>query len=224
PYIAAFFFPSMTAMSVMGGITPVSQFPNDKDAGGSTEWILVRYEQGTVFTRPSPYIVNFDNGRILVSVKKPSNMAFVKVGFGEIALQANGDMVVSNKDGVLRIDNLDGIGKSVTVRLNEGPFGGKAQTLSIAPGYEVVAGEHKLTAHDLHPHDGIARRNFRVLQSGNLAVSEFSVESAIKNISMIVEMTQSTSGVKERRIAGDMSKMAAVLNYMNGTQGYTEEK
>lgn len=184
----------------------------------------MRGEQSTSYTRPSPYLVNLTSGRVLVSVRKPSNLAVIKTPMGEVALSANGDVLVSYRDDALHVLNLDGIGKSVRVRLSEGPFAHKEEKVSLSPGSELVAATHKLTARDLHPPDGIARRHFKVLESGNMAVSEFSVESVMRNVSMIVEMAQNTTSIKDRRIIGDMSKMAAVINYMNGMQGYTEEK
>ena len=55
-------------------------------------------------------------------------------------------------------------------------------------------------------------------------MSEFSVDSAIKNNDLIADIRQNTTGVKERRILSDMSKMAAVLNYTRGEGGFWEEK
>ncbi len=87
------------------------------------------------------------------------------------------------------------------------------KTIQLAPGFEFVAGDRKLGGADLRPKDGIARRHFKFLEGGHLAVSEFSVDSAIKNNDLIADIRQNTTGVKERRILSDMSKMAAVLNY-----------
>ena len=98
------------------------------------------------------------------------------------------------------------------------------EILNISGGYELIAGQEKMTRSTLRPKDGIARRYQKVLENGHLAVSEFSIESAINSCDMLVDLQQKTSGVKERRILSDMSKMAAVLNYKNGSQGYTAEK
>jgi hypothetical protein len=72
----------------------------------------------------------------------------------------------------------------------------------------------------LRPHDGISRRRTKVLNQGYVALSEFSVESVLHTSSLIANMTQKESDAKEKRIISDMSKMAAVLNQVNGSSGY----
>jgi hypothetical protein len=216
------YFATMADMAAQGGIQSTSQFPREQDLGGDAHWIMVRKEDATLYTRPSPFTVDFKYGRILVGVKKPSNAALVYTPLGQVAISANGDVLVSWKDNVLRVDNLDGTGQTVKVRLDKGIFAGHPAQVAIAPGFEVTASEKTLTAHDLHPHDGVARRHFRTLQNGKFAVSEISVESAIHNVSAIVQMSQQTQGAQDRKMLSDMSKMAAVLNYMHGSDGFTE--
>lgn len=216
------YFATMADMTAQGGIQSTSQFPREQDLGGDAHWIMVRKEDATLYTRPSPFTVDFKYGRILVGVKKPSNAALVYTPLGQVAISANGDVLVSWKDNVLRVDNLDGTGQTVKVRLDKGIFAGHPAQVAIAPGFEITASEKTLTAHDLHPHDGVARRHFRTLQNGKFAVSEISVESAIHNVSAIVQMSQQTQGAQDRKMLSDMSKMAAVLNYMHGSDGFTE--
>ncbi len=214
------------AQWALAGIATLSdnQFPNINALKGTTEGILVKFLTGAVYTQPNPYTVELKEGTILVSVKKPSLMAAVKIpGFGNLSVSADGDVIVSLKDGVLRVMNLDG--KGIICQLNQGPFGGPADpTVQVAYGYELVASEKKITRADMKPKDGIARRHFKVLDNGHMAISEFSVESAINNSELIAELQSKASGAKERRILGDMSKMAAVLNYKSGTHGFKAEK
>lgn len=218
------FFASLGDLAAQGGIQAANQFPKESDLGGDAHWIMVRKEEGSEYNRPSPYTVDFKFGRILVGVKKPSNAALIYTPLGQVSVAANGDVLLSYKDGVLRVDNLDGTGQTVKVRLDKGTYAGHVAQVSIAPGYEVTASEKTLTPHDLHPHDGVARRHFSTLQNGRFAVSEISVESAIHNVSAIVQMAQQSQGAQDRRMLSDMSKMAAVLNYMHGSDGFTEGK
>lgn len=217
---------SPTAFALAGvQLLSDSQFPASGVINQNVDWITVKFKEGSVFTKPNEYTVNLQSGQILVSVKAPSKIAFVETPFGLIALAANNDALISFENGVLRILNLDGEGTSLKAQLNKGPFGGPADpTVTVACGYELVASENKITRAELRPRDGIARRFSKVLENGHLAVSEFSVETAMSSNSMIVDLQQKSSGAKERRCLSDMSKMAAVLNFKHGTEGFAVEK
>lgn len=202
-----------------------SDFPLQSNLKGPTSGISIRQTDGTVYQKVGDYVVKLVKGEILVSVKRPSQTALINTPFGSIAVGANGDIIVKYTDGVMRVMNLDGTGQTIKVQLDQGPFAGPQDpTVALAPGYEVVASEKKLTRSNLRPRDGIARRHFKLLENAHLAVSEFSVESALNASDVIADLRQSASGVKERKILGDMSKMAAVLNFKNGTQGFSVEE
>lgn len=203
-----------------------SQFPNINELKGPLDGILVKYlGANQPYDQPNPYTVQMkQDGVILISVKKPSLMGVVKIaGFGNISVKSDGDVIVSLLNGVLRVMNLDG--SDIICQLNQGPFGGPADpTVQVAYGYELVASDKKLGRAEMKPKDGVARRHFKILENGHMAISEFSVESAINNSELIAELQSKASGAKERRILGDMSKMAAVLNYKSGTHGFKAEK
>lgn len=202
-----------------------SDFPQQSGLKGPTSGISIRQTDDTVYQKVGDYVVKLVKGEILVSVKRPSQTAIIQTEFGDIAVSANGDVIVKFVDGVLRVMNLDGKGLTIKAQLDKGPFAGPADpTCAIAPGYELIASDKKLTRAVLRPRDGIARRHFKLLENGHLAISEFSVESALNASDVIVDLRQAASGVKERKILGDMSKMAAVLNYKNGTQGFSVEE
>lgn len=213
--------PALWALSGIQQI-PNSQFPKEDQLKGSGEWILVRSRPAAEYTRPTIYAVTLKTGDILVTVKRPSNMAMVSVPYGKISIASDGDAVVQFNNGILRVQNIDGLGKSVCVQVQ--PPGTEMKTIQLAPGFEFVAGDRKLSQSDLRPKDGIARRHFKLLEGGHLAVSEVSVDSVIKNNDLIADIRQNVTGVKERRILSDMSKMAAVLNYTRGEGGFYEEK
>lgn len=216
--------PDVVAAWALSGIqlVPDTSFPKDDQLKGSSEWILVRARTGAVYTRPTVFKVKLERGDILVTVKRPSNMAMIETELGKISVAADGDVIVSYNDGILRVQNLDGIGKSVMAQII--PPGQQDPTVQLAAGFELVAGTRKLTRADMKPKDGIARRHFKVLENGMMAVSEFSVESAIQSSDLIADIKQNVSGVKERRILSDMSKMASVLNYMRGEEGFQAAK
>lgn len=202
-----------------------SSFPQTSELKGPTTGISIRQTEGTNYEKLGDYVIKLVKGEILVSVKRPSETAIVETPFGNISISANGDAIIKLVDGTLRVMNLDGQGQSIKAQLDKGPFAGPADpTLTIAPGYEVVASEQTLSRSLLRPRDGIARRHFKVLENAHLAISEFSLESALNASDVIADLRQAKDGVKERRILGDMSKMAAVLNHLNGTQGFTVEE
>jgi hypothetical protein len=203
-----------------------NKFPKKEDLTGSGSGILVVGLDGSNFSRPNTFEVKLVSGELLISVKKPSQGAIVETPLGTLSVKASGDAVIRYVDGILRVFNLDGYrAMNVMVKLDKDNFGSeKRVTCTIKPGFELVASTSKLGYKELHPSDGIARRGFQSLHQGCLAISEYSVESMLKNNEIIIGMTQSESGSRERKALGDMSKMAAVLNHVNGNYGYVENK
>lgn len=206
-------------------LLPDSSFPNAAELTGPTSGITIKQTEGTSFEKLGKYVIKLVKGEILVSVKRPSQTAIVNTPFGAISISANGDVIIKIENGVQRVTNLDGTGQTIKVQLNQGPFAGPQDpTVALAPGFELIASSTKLTRSNLRPRDGIARRHFKVLENGHMAISEISVESVLRASDVVADFRQKVTGSKDRRILSDMSKMAAVLNYKNGTQGFTVEE
>jgi hypothetical protein len=200
-------------------------FPQPSDLQGNAEWILVQSKPDAKFERLTPYSVKFGSGEILVSVRRPSRLALVSTPYGDISLNCDSDVMLSFKDGVLRILSLNARGDVVKVRLNKGAYDQQsAKVISLAPGYEVVASDHVLKRHEVRVADGFARRHFKLIDDGKMAVSEVNAESVLNSSGLIAAMNQKETGSKERRLLSDMSKMAAVLNYVNGVQGFSAQQ
>lgn len=202
--------------------------------GDSDDGIIVKYLPGTDFSRPSKASVCLTEGAVLVSVRKPAAMALVTTPHGDVSIESEADVVVRYEEGVLRVMNLTGLGERVKIKVHGAEVSArvngqsysepvKNQPVSIAlkVGHEVVSADRRLTGRDLHPHDGVGRRQYVFIEADSLAVSEFSLESALSGMDLLVDLQQKVTGVKERRVLGDMAKMASVLNYMNGESGYT---
>jgi hypothetical protein len=217
---------SLAALALAGiQQIPLTSFPGQDKVGKNYDWITVLAKEGADFSKPNNYTADLKGGDIIVSVKNPSHLAFVKTPYGDIAVGANSDVMVTYNQGVLHILNFDGEGKILKVKLDQGFFAGPADpTVTIAPGYELVACERVLTRAEMRPRDGIARRYGKALEHGHMAISQFSLESAAHSVGMLLNLQQTTTGIKERRILSDLSKMAAILNYRNGEYGYTAEK
>jgi hypothetical protein len=203
--------------------------------------ILVRALNNAKYDRPSLESVTLHEGSILVSVRRPSRLGLITTPQGVVSVAADSDVIVSYHEGIVRVLNLTGMNESVKMKVHHemvqakvvtGPDSGqaapaadppKAMALAIKVGNELIVGDLPLVKSDLRPADGIGRRRFCLLESNYLAVNEFSLETVLTTSDMMVDLVQKVDGLKERRIIGDLSKMAAVLNYLNGA-GYQVEK
>lgn len=195
--------------------------PNAEDNG---DGILVRAAQGTEWEKEGSCAVNLKKGSILVSVRRPSKVALVSTHLAQASFGADSDVEVKCDDGTMRVINLSGLHQSVRVKINRSVLPGESERIvSIAPGYELILGDHKLHKAELHPHDGYSRRAFKTLDNGFAAIGEISVESVLNSSELIASLNQLQSDKREHRILADMSKMAAVLNYMNGVSGYESQ-
>lgn len=218
---------SQTQIDPLTGIQmlPDEKFPTAKDLKGSSEWILVRGEEGAQFTRPTEFSAKLIQGAILVSVRRPSHIGLVQTPLGDIALDADSDLMIKFDNNVLRVFNITARGTACKAKLGADIYTSKkgSHTVSLAPGFEMVASNERIGRREMRPGDGIARRKSQLLADGKLAINEFSVESVLSSSAIVASIAQKQSDAKEKRILGDMSKMAAVLNYVNGGYGYTVE-
>lgn len=204
-------------------LLPKSEFPKEEAASGPTSGITVKWTEGTQFDKVNEFIVKLDDGEILVSVKRPSKLALIKTPLGKVSVNSNGDVLAKFHNGVLRVTNLDGTGKTIKALFDRKGIFDTPLSVSLRAGSELVCAEKKLSRRELRPKDGLARRGFKVIENAHLAVSEISVESIMRHDDLISQLAQNTNGAKERRILSDMSKMAAILNYKNGIQGFRVE-
>ena len=191
---------------------------------GKGEGILVLSQEHADYGRPRSTVVDLKSGTILVSVRRPTNLAYVDSPIGVIALAPDSAIIVGYNDGVLRVMNLTGAGKRVKMSLDRGAFAGdKHFEVGVTPGYEVVASTSKLDRAQLRPGDKIARRHSSFLGRDNIAVNEFSLDSALDTSELIASLKQRDTTAKEQRVLGDMSKMAAVINQLRGAIGFVAE-
>lgn len=188
--------------------------PKTKDKG---DGIIVRAEEQSSTERPSPCSVKIHSGRVLVSVRRPSEVGLAITPLAEISLSSDSDVLIGAENGVVRVLNLDSRGSACKVKLGQNVLNdAKNKIISIRPGTELVFSNAKLSRHVLRPSDGIARRRSKMLEDGRIAITEFSLATVMQSCDLIVQLEQEHSNGKAQRMLTDMSKMAAVLNYMNG--------
>lgn len=203
------------------GMLVEHQFPKPEDVGGPTDFILVRAADGADFERRTPYAVKLQKGTILVSLRKPSRIGMIDTAIGKVAIYANGDSLLHFEDGTLRVMNIDGMGRSCRISLSGHTFAKLPKKIfSLKPGFEIIASDHHLKAQELRPPDGVSRKQTKFIEGHQLAISQFSVDSLLKGCQLIADMAHQDSGAKERRVIADISKMAAVLNQVEGYQGF----
>ncbi len=187
---------------------------------GDGSGILVKWIAGSKFQQLTPYSINFESGSILVSTRRPAHVALIKTKYFDISCQANSEIILKEENDVIHLMNLNGTGKAILVKVPDKSSGLNSQVMSIAPGFEFIGSNTKIATKDLYLHDGFARRGGKLLGNEQFATNEFSLETVLANSGLIVTLGQNDSHSKTKRILADMSKMAAVLNYVNGTTGF----
>lgn len=190
----------------------------------SGDAVLVRASAGTRYSKITPYTVQFDEGEALISVRKPTSLAFITFEHGQVALTPDSDILIKSVNGTVHITNFDGAGEAVKIKLN--PSSGRdedAKVIALARGYELIVSARVLKRNDIRIADGSARRHFKMLDGGTVAVCEISTESVLNSSAVVAQMVERNEGGKDHRILVDLSKMAAVLNYVNGTEGFTKD-
>jgi hypothetical protein len=196
--------------------SPENSFPK----GSDNDFLEVRGEPDASFHKDSPYAVTLESGKILASLRHPARAGFVNCQIMTVGLSGDADVLVTRTADSVRLLNISGRGQSVKVKLDAAVVSDThGNVIALAPGYEFVVCRHKLNRSEIRVADGFARRHFKVLENGQAAICEVSVESVLGGSPIIARMAQDNSD-KDRRILHDMSKMAAVLNYVNGTQGF----
>lgn len=181
--------------------------------------VIIVYREGVL------RVMNLTGPSDSVKLKVHSSGVSAKIVMGD---RDKGKMENKAEPGVAEMFGVDkggvaehaGADKAFDKHNTHEPIVSAPVAVAVKVGHELVSSDHALTRHDLQPHDGIGRRRFAFVETNVLAVSEFSLESVLTSSDLLVDMAQTTDGLRERRIMGDLSKMAAVLNYMNGGTGY----
>jgi len=211
---------SVASPGALAGIKQIADFPTDVGREGK-DFLLVRGADNSRFEKTSSYSVKFLWGEVIASTRHPSRVGLVNFELGDIALSPDADVMLKRDGDVYRIVNFDGRGETVKIKLTGGGADAQdAKVIALAPGYELVASSRTLKHTDIRIADGCARRHFKLLDDGHAAVCEISTESILTSSSLVANLHKED---ESRKLVGDMSKMAAVLNYVNGTDGYTKD-
>lgn len=197
------------------------KFPLPKNGKDKGDGIIVRAGEEASIERPSPCSVKVHNGKVLVSVRRPSEVGLAITPLAEVSLSPDSDVLIVATGDLVRVLNLDSRGNACRIKLSNSLLkNAERKIISVRPGTELLFSNSKLSRRDLRPSDGIARRRAKVLEDGRLALTEFSLATVVQSCDLIAQLEQEKSNVRVQRVMMDMSKMAAVLNYTNGP-GFT---
>lgn len=220
-------------------------FPSAIDIHGSAAGVLLHAKKDTRYDLLSPLSIWLEEGPLLVSVRRPSEMVLVATKFGDICVTAGGDALVERgEEDTLRIINLCTNNETVFLNMHDklwlsSPWGhitkvkelgdkkGKKQrtyediesgAVSIAPGYELVIGAKLLSLDDVKPPDSVGRREWRTLEGGRFVLAEISVD----NLTQIHELIKNLNnhGEKASAVFADIMKSAGQLKEKQGEAGF----
>jgi hypothetical protein len=185
--------------------------------GGSG--ILFHEEEGSKIAQLSPNELKLDEGSVLLSVH--GQTATVETPNGKVQVKGEGNVLTSFIAGVMRVDNISARAGSCRVLMNGATIERDTTTVALAPAYELVVGDRKLADGEIRPADGIARRRGYVFEGARVATNEFSIDSIIDSHPIISSMLNDTSR-QDRKCLNEVTKMAAVMNYVHGAGGYKQ--
>lgn len=236
-------------VSSLQGVQPTSShvFPSAIDIHGSAAGVLLHARKETRYDLLSPLSIWLEDGPLLVSVRRPSEMVLVATKFGDVCVTAGGDAIVERgEEDTLRIVNLCTNGDTVFLNMHDklwtgSPWGhlGKREqptekkrkgskkstyeeiesgAISIAPGYELVIGAHGLSLEDVKPPDSVGRRDFKTLEGGRFAICEISVDHITQLHDLIKNLNN--HGEKANGIFAEIMKNAGMLKSRQGESGF----
>ena len=234
-------------VSSVSAIQAVSSrnFPSAIDIHGSAAGVLLHARKETRYDLLSPLSIWLEEGPLLVSVRKPSDMVLVATKFGDICVVSGGDALVERgEEDTLRIVNLCTSGDTVFLNMHDklwtgSPWGhsGKVQQLnekkgkktktyeevesgaiSIAPGYELVIGAQSLSLEDAKPADSVGRRDFKTFEGGRFVVAEISIDHLTQLHDLIKNLNN--HGEKASTVFNEIMKNAAQMRNKQGESGF----
>lgn len=172
--------------------------------------------------RQTPTSIRVDHGKTLISPRQ-SKGVMVETALGKLWVGRGASVIVSQERGVMRVKNLNGVGK-VNVRLHDVRKAAGKNWIALAPGYEFVTNGTGLSANEVRPADGVARRNSTVSNDQSFSVSEVSLPSVIKSSPVVREArsrARANRGDGEAaEVVDEVVKMAAVLGVARGNNGF----
>lgn len=167
--------------------------------------------------------IKLNNGKALVSPRSSKGVV-VETANGKLWVGRGASVIVSQERGVLRVENLNGVG-NVHVQLKPGQPASAQNWVSLGPGYELVTSQPGLTRELIQPADGVARRNATISSDQSYSISEVSLPTLLKSSPVLqtvrtVSKSASTQQKQAASVVREVTKMAAVLSVTRGGSGF----
>ncbi|MBY0550885.1 MAG: hypothetical protein K2W95_26640 [Candidatus Obscuribacterales bacterium] len=238
-------FPSVSVDN-LHGLTAVQSesnrvFPSAIEIRGNARGLLLHALKETKYDLLSPVSLWLESGPLLVAVRAPSDMSLIATKFGDVCVSAGGDALLERGEGTLRIINLS-TGKG-TVNLvlhdrqwraspwssvsksSDSQYKKKKQSkfesgsLTVAPGYELVVGDHSLELSEAKPADSIGRRDFKTIgDNGRFVVSEICIENLVQGHDLVRNLKE--HGSKANTILSEIQRFAVQYKSKQGDEGF----
>lgn len=180
---------------------------------GSTVW----FNNSTNYNKHDNDTIYLREGELFVSVGHPTRALTIKTEYGEIQVSRRADVVVVADTSSLKVQNLDGLGKVVQVKVHKAS--GSDSEITLNAGYEVIVAEHALSAEDWQVTDGVARRNKSPGQDGSILVSEVWIPSVVAHDTLIAQVRHQPLSL-QNKVIDNIIKMAAIIQQTRGNEGF----
>ncbi|MBX9720117.1 MAG: hypothetical protein K2X81_01880, partial [Candidatus Obscuribacterales bacterium] len=162
-----------------------------------------------IFAKPKAQFTHGDNGviqlrqgEIFLNTSTPIS---VKTEMIEMRAAKGALVGIRSIDGCTYVRVCSGLG-TVSVLID-------GKSISLSSGEEMIVSNHKLDPSEIHPFDGLGRRNSHSTAFGNkhITISDFSIMSMIANHDSLLAMNKSNA-LADRHLMNRMLKTAATVD------------
>ncbi len=241
-------FVSSDAVGALSGVQSGSarSFPSAIEIRGNARGLLLHARKDTKYDLLSPVSLWLESGPLLVAVRTPSELALIATKFGDVCVTAGADALLERGEGTLRIANLSNAHGTVNLVMHDRQWknspwshieqvkelsrksskskkrseeSAESGSLSLAPGYELVVGDHSLEVTEIKPADSVGRRDFKVIgDSGRFVISEICVDNVVQVHDLVRNLKE--HGERANNILSEINRVAGQFKAKQGEEGF----
>lgn len=156
---------------------------------------------GANFVQRDDGSIDLSKGELFIDTIKPLHISSESVS---VSASANALLSIKTVQGNTYVKSCSGSGK-VTVTID-------GTTVSLNPGEELVVSNHKPDSSEVHPSDGIGRRNSRTIRTDNhhIAIHDFAIISMLANSNALPPLR--TASNEHKQLLSRLLKTAATID------------